>query len=158
MERVEPFFDIGSLARDVGHLASIVQSPGGIALVAFLLVLVLIAASHGGVVPALAALLVSLVSLLLFAAPDSVNMTLGVVSVLGAFLIALQSVIARRRALALNREIAEVTGRVSQLEGAEHRRMLIELKKRPSGDQTDPTLGIGDEDREAPSPGTSNIL
>ena len=65
---------------------------------------------------------------MLFVAPASAINGLGIVSGLGAFLVALESIVARGRMMALNKEIADLTSRVNQLERAEQRRLTLEIK------------------------------
>jgi len=43
-------------------------------------------------------------------------------------LVALESIFARGRMMALNKEIADLTSRVNQLERAEQRRLTLEIK------------------------------
>jgi hypothetical protein len=47
---------------------------------------------------------------------------------LGSFLAALESIIARGRMIALNKEVADLTSRVNQLESAEQRRLALQVK------------------------------
>jgi hypothetical protein len=42
----------------------------------------------------------------------------------------LESIVAHKRTTALKEEIADVTRRLDQLENAEHRRLLLEVKAR----------------------------
>ena len=55
---------------------------------------------------------------------------LAIVSGLGSFLVALESVVARGRMMAFNKQVADLTSRVNELEGAEARRYMLELKRR----------------------------
>src|SRR5262249_1523335 len=73
--------------------------------------------------------LLSFASLMLFVAPASATSGLAIVSGLGSFLVALESVVARGRMMALNKEIADLTSRVHQLERAEQRRLTLEIKE-----------------------------
>jgi hypothetical protein len=77
---------------------------------------------------ALATSLLSFTSLMLFVAPASAISGLAIVSGLGSFLVALESIFARGRIMALNKEIADLTSRVNQLERAEQRRLTLEIK------------------------------
>ena len=43
-------------------------------------------------------------------------------------MVALESVVARRRMMTLNKELADLTSRVNQLERAEQRRLTLEIK------------------------------
>jgi hypothetical protein len=47
-----------------------------------------------------------------------------------SFLVALKSVIARRRMMAFDKQLADLTSRVHQLENAEQRRLALEVKRR----------------------------
>jgi hypothetical protein len=69
-------------------------------------------------------------SLMLFIAPASANSGLALVSGLGSFLVALENVVARGRMMAFNKQVADPTSRVNQLEGAEQRRLALEVKRR----------------------------
>jgi hypothetical protein len=53
---------------------------------------------------------------MLFVAPASAINGLAIVSGLGSFLVALESILARGRMMALNKQIADLTNRVNQLE------------------------------------------
>jgi hypothetical protein len=54
---------------------------------------------------------------------------LGLASGLGSFLVALESIIGCRRIWALNKEIDDLSRRLHQLESAENRRLLLEMKQ-----------------------------
>lgn len=123
---------VGLLSAGAAHLVSSVQGLGGAALVAILLAPILIAASTRQVIAALAAALLSLASLMLFLVPGSAVSTIAASCALGSFLAALHSVLARRRMIALRRQIADLAGLVGQLENAENRRLLSELRKKHS--------------------------
>jgi len=66
--------------------------------------------------------LLSFASLMLFVAPASATSGLAIASGLGSFVVALESVVANGGMMALNKEIADLTSRVNQLERAEQRR------------------------------------
>jgi hypothetical protein len=120
----------GSLmAKHIEELSQLLQS-SGIAALAFLFLPVLIALFARNVALALTASLLSFTSLMLFIAPASATSGLAIVSGLGSFLVALESVIARRRIMAFDKQLADLTSRVSQLENAEQRRLAIEVKRR----------------------------
>jgi hypothetical protein len=123
---------VGLLSAGVTHLLPSVQAYGGVALVAILLAPILIAASTRQVIPALAAAVLSLASLMLFIAPGSAISTIAASCALGSFLAALHSVVARRRTIALRRQIADLAGLLGQMENAENRRLLSELRKKHS--------------------------
>jgi hypothetical protein len=72
--------------------------------------------------------LLSFASLMLFIAPASATSGLAIASGLGSFLAALESIIARGRMIALNKELADLTSRVNQLESAEQRRLALQVK------------------------------
>jgi len=67
--------------------------------------------------------LLSLLSLTLLFDPSSIGPALVVASAIGSFLIALESLIDRRRITALNTQIGELTERLVTLEAAESRRL-----------------------------------
>jgi hypothetical protein len=72
--------------------------------------------------------LLSLLSLTLLFDPASIGPALVVASAIGSFLIALESLIERRRITALNTQIGELTDRLVTLEAAESRRLAIEVR------------------------------
>lgn len=72
--------------------------------------------------------LLSLLSLTLLFDPSSIGPVLIVASAMGSFLIALESLIERRRITALNTQIGELTDRLVTLEAAESRRLAIEVR------------------------------
>jgi hypothetical protein len=65
---------------------------------------------------------------MLIVAPASATGVLGVASGLGSFLVALESVVGRRRIWTLNKQIDDFSRRLNQLEAAENRRMLLDIK------------------------------
>jgi hypothetical protein len=80
-------------------------------------------------------------ALRLFVAPASATSGLAIVSGLGSFLVALESIVARGRMMALNKEVADLASRVNQLERAEQRRLTLEIKARGHHDtKTEPSL------------------
>ena len=72
---------------------------------------------------------------MLFIAPASATSGLALASGLGSFLMALESIFARGRMTTLNKEIADLTSRVNQLERAEQRRLALEVKRRSQTDR-----------------------
>jgi hypothetical protein len=122
-----PARTVSRLAKHIEDLIQFLQS-FGVAPLALLLLPVLITALARNVILALATSLLSFASLMLFVAPASVTSGLAIVSGLGSFLVALESIFARRRMTALNKEIADLTSRVHELERAEQRRMSLEIK------------------------------
>jgi hypothetical protein len=74
--------------------------------------------------------LLSLLSLTLLFDPASIGPALVIASAIGSFLIALESLIERRRITALNTQIGELTDRLVTLEAAESRRLAIEVRKK----------------------------
>jgi ABC-type transporter lipoprotein component MlaA len=123
--RVEPQDRV--MDRHIEDLGQFLQS-FGVAPLALLLLPVLITALARNVILALATSLLSFASLMLFVAPASATSGLAIVSGLGSFLVALESIFARGRMTALNKEIADLTSRVNQLERAEQRRLTLEIK------------------------------
>jgi hypothetical protein len=67
---------------------------------------------------------------MLFIAPASATSGLAIVSGLGSFLVALESIVTRGRTMAFNKEVADLSSRVNQLESAEQRRLALEVKRR----------------------------
>ena len=117
------------MARHIEDLSQFLQS-FGVAALALLFLPALIAALARNVALALTASLLSFTSLMLFIAPTSATSGLAIVSGLGSFLVALESVIARRRMMAFDKQLADLTSRVNQLENAEQRRLAAEVKRR----------------------------
>ena len=115
------------MVKHIEDLSQFLQS-FGVAPLAVLLLPVLITALARNVTLVLVTSLLSFTSLMLFVAPASATSGLAIVSGLGSFLVALESVVARGRITALNKEIADLTSRVNQLERAEQRRLTLEIK------------------------------
>jgi|SRR6266446_7392250 len=115
------------MAKYIEDLGQFLQS-FGVAPLAVLFLPVLIAVLARNVNLALATSLLSFASLMLFIAPASATSGLAIASGLGSFLAALESIVARRRMMALNKEIGDLTSRVSQLESAEQRRLALQVK------------------------------
>jgi hypothetical protein len=117
------------MAKHIEDLSQFLQG-FGVASLALLFLPVLIAALARNVTLALVTSLLSFASLMLFTAPASATSGLAIASGLGSFLAALESIVARRRRMALNKEIADLTSRVNQLESAEQRRLALQVKGR----------------------------
>jgi Na+/melibiose symporter-like transporter len=117
------------MANHIENLSQFLQS-FGVAALALLFLPVLVAALARNVVLALAASLLSFTSLMLFIAPASTTSGLAIVSGVGSFLVALVSVFARGRMIAFDKQVADLTSRVNQLESAEQRRLALEVKRR----------------------------
>jgi hypothetical protein len=117
------------MANHIENLSQFLQS-FGVAALALLFLPVLIAALARNVALALAASLLSLTSLVLFIAPTSATSGLALASGLGSFLAALVSVVVRGRMIAFDKQVADLTSRVNQLESAERRRLALEVKQR----------------------------
>src|SRR5262249_57161336 len=115
------------MAKHIEDMSQFLQS-FGVAPLALLLLPVLITALARNVTLVLATSLLSFASLMLFVAPASATSGLAIVSGLGSFLVALESILARGRM----KEIADLTSRVNQLERAEQRRLSLEIKARGS--------------------------
>src|SRR5215471_11987409 len=124
-----PARTVSQLAK---HIEDLIQSLQrlGVAPLALLLLPVLTTALARNVTLVLATSLLSFTSLMLFVAPASTTSGLAIVSGVGSFLVALESIVARRRMMALNKEIADLTSRVNQLERAEQRRLTLDIKAR----------------------------
>src|SRR5262245_12598642 len=140
------------MADHIQNLSQFLQSFGVVPL-ALLFLPVLIAAFARNVAFALAASLLSFTSLLLFIAPSSATSGLAITSGLGSFLVALESVIARKRMMTFNQQVVDLTSRVNELEAAEGQRYMLELKRR--GNTRSATRakrrGTADHDPEAAS-------
>ena len=143
--RVEPHDHV--MAKHIEDLSQFLQS-FGVAPLALLLLPVLITTLARNVILALATSLLSFASLMLFVAPASATSGLAIVSGLGSFLVALESVVARGRMIALNKEIADLTSRVNQLERAEQRRLTLEIKASDHhATKTEPSPSLLDANR-----------
>jgi len=118
------------LSKHIEDLSRAAQSFGVTSLAALLLIPILTAAIARQFTLAFVAVLLSLVSLLLFVDPTSATSSLAIASGLGSFLVAFKSIVAHKRTTASKDEIADVTRRLDQLENAEHRRLLLEVKAR----------------------------
>ena len=118
------------MAKYIEDLSQFLQS-FGVAPLALLFLPVLIAEWARNVTLALATSLLSFASLMLFIA--SATSGLAIASGLGSFLAALESIIARGRMIALNKELADLTSRVNQLENAEQRRLALQVKGKGYG-------------------------
>jgi hypothetical protein len=81
------------------------------------------------VTSALSAGLLSFASVMLFVAPASAGSGLAILSGLGSFVVALESIFARRWTVALNKEMGDLTSRLNQLEAAEQRRFMLEVTR-----------------------------
>jgi hypothetical protein len=86
--------------------------------------------------------LLSLLSLTLLFDPSSIGPALVVASAIGSFLIALESLIERRRITALNTQIGELTDRLVTLEAAESRRLAIEVRTKTQDVSQGPAKNI----------------
>ena len=132
------------MAKHIEDLSQFLQS-FGVAALALLFLPVLIAALARKVALALTASLLSFTSLMLFIAPASASSGLAIVSGLGS----LESVFARRRMMAFDKQLADLTSRVNQLENAEQRRTALEVKRsqtdraRRRGHQSHQRDGLG---------------
>jgi hypothetical protein len=115
-----------ALANYFQHLSGVLQSFGA-AGIALLIVPVLITLLARDVPRVLYTCLLSLASFMLFVAPASAVSALAILSGLGSFVVALESIVARRRRVALNKEIVDLTSRLNQLETAEQRRFALEV-------------------------------
>jgi hypothetical protein len=128
LDRAEELLTV--LPRHIEELSQFAQSFGVAPLAALLFIPIVIAALARKFLLVLAASLLSLVSLLLFIDPTSATSSLATASGLGSFLVGLESIVALKRTSALKKEIADVTRRLDQLENAEQRRLLLEVKAR----------------------------
>jgi uncharacterized membrane protein (DUF106 family) len=110
------------MADYIEDLSGLLQSFGPAAL-ALLVLPVLITASARNVTSALASSLLSFAPFMLFVAPASAVSGLAILTGLGSFVVALESIVARRRMEALKKEVADLTNHLNQLEAAEQRRL-----------------------------------
>jgi Na+/melibiose symporter-like transporter len=117
------------MAKYIEDLTQFLQA-FGVASLVLLVLPVLIAAWARNVTLTLATSLLSFASLMLFIAPASASSGLAIVSGLGSFLAALESIIARGRMIALNKEIADLTSRLTQLESVEQRRLALQVREK----------------------------
>jgi Na+/melibiose symporter-like transporter len=117
------------MAKYIEDLTQFLQT-FGVASLVLLVLPVLIAAWARNVTLTLATGLLSFASLMLFMAPASATSGLAIVSGLGSFLAALESIIARGRMIALNKEIADLTSRLTQLESVEQRRLALQVREK----------------------------
>jgi hypothetical protein len=97
----------------------------GVGPLALLLLPVLITALARNGTLVLATSLLSFAWWMLFVAPASATTGLAIACGLGSFLVALESIVARRRTMALKKQIADLT---DQLERADQRRQILEIK------------------------------
>jgi hypothetical protein len=118
-----------AMANYIEDLSGLLQGFGAAA-IALLVLPVLTTALARDVTLALSASLLSLASFMLFVAPASAISGLAILSGLGSFVVALESIVARRRIVTLNKGIADLTSRVNQLESAEQRRLALEIRRR----------------------------
>jgi hypothetical protein len=128
LDRAEDLLRV--LSKYVEDLSQVAQSFGVTPLAALLLIPILTAALARKFTLALVAMLLSVVSLLFFVDPTSATSSLAIASGLGSFLVALESIVTLKRTTALKEKIADMTRRLDQLENAEHRRLLLEVKAR----------------------------
>jgi hypothetical protein len=117
------------MAKYIEDLTQFLQT-FGVASLVLLVLPVLIAAWARNVTLTLVTGLLSFASLMLFIAPASATSGLAIVSGLGSFLAALESIIARGRMIALNKEIADLTSRLTQLESVEQRRLALQVREK----------------------------
>src|SRR5260370_18615444 len=114
-----------ALANYFEHFIGVLQSFGAAGIV-LLIVPVLITLLARDVPRVLYTCLLSLASFMLFVAPASTVSALAILSGLGSFVVALESIVARRRMVALNEEIVDLTSRLKRLAPPEQRRFALE--------------------------------
>jgi hypothetical protein len=112
------------MAQHIEDLSEFLRSFGVGSLALVLLPVLITALARNGTL-VLATSLLSFASWMLFVAPASATTGLAIACGLGSFLVALESIVARRRTMALNKEIADLT---NQLERADQRRRILEIK------------------------------
>ena len=118
------------MAKYIEELTQFLQT-FGVASLVLLVLPVLIAAWARNVILTLASWPAFLcVELMLFIAPASAISGLAIVSGLGSFLAALESIIARGRMIALNKEIADLASRLTQLESVG--RLALQVREKVS--------------------------
>jgi hypothetical protein len=133
------------------HLSGVLQSFGVAGIVALLIVPVLITLFTRDVPRALYTSLLSLASFMLLVPPASAVSALAILSGLGSFVVALESIVARRRSVALNKETVGLASRLNRLETAEKMRFEREVfgpkkgrrksQPKPSSASTDTAVG-----------------
>ena len=114
------------MANYLEDLSGVLQGLGA-AGIALLVVPVLITLLARDVPRALYTGLLSLASFILLVAPASAVSALAILGGLGSFVVALESIIVRRRVLALDKQIVDLSGRLNQLETTEQRRLMLEI-------------------------------
>lgn len=132
------------------HLSGVLQSFGaaGIALLVVPVVITLLARD---VARALYTSLLSLAAFMLLVPPASAVSALAILSGLGSFVVASESIVARRRRVALNKETVGLATRLNRLETAEKMRFEREVfgpkkgrrksQPKPSSASTDTAAG-----------------
>ena len=132
-----------AMANYLQDLSGLLQSFGA-AGIALLVVPVLITLWARDVPRALYTSLLSLASIMLFVAPASAVGALAILSGLASFVVALENIVARRRRVALNKELVDLTSRLDGLETAAQRRSKKERKRRQVKPlSTDTELPVG---------------
>ena len=114
------------MANYLEDLTGVLQGFGA-AGTALLVVPVLITLLARDVPRALYTSLLSFASFMLLVAPASAVSALAILSGLGSFVVALESIIVRRRVLALDEQIVDLSSRLNQLETTEQRRLMLEV-------------------------------
>jgi hypothetical protein len=114
------------MATYLEDLSGVLQNFGVVG-IALLAVPVLVAVLARNVTSALSAGLLSFAAFMLLVAPVSAVSGIAILSGLGSFVVALDSIVARRRMVAVDRDIADLTSRLTQLEAAERRRLALEV-------------------------------
>jgi hypothetical protein len=139
-----------AMANYFEHSSGLLQSFGA-AGVALLVVPVLITLLARDVPRTLYTGLLSLASFMLFASPASAVSALAILGGFGSFVVALESIVARRRRVALNQGIVDLASRLNRLETAEKMRFDREVfgpkkgrrksQPKPSSASTDTAVG-----------------
>jgi hypothetical protein len=114
------------MANYLEDLTGVLQGFGA-AGTALLVVPVLITLLARDVPRALYTSLLSFASFILLVAPASAVSALAILSGLGSLVLALESIIVRRRVLALDKQIVDLSSRLNQLESTEQRRLMLEV-------------------------------
>jgi hypothetical protein len=148
LEELGGVLQTDTMANFFEYLSGMLHSFGAAGIV-LLVVPILITLLARDVPRALYTILLSLASFMLLVACASAVSALAILSGLGSFVVALESILARRRMVALDKQIVDLSSRLNQLEAAEQRRLMLEVsgwtkkgrrrrQARPSSEPTNP--------------------
>jgi hypothetical protein len=115
-----------TLANFFEYLSAVLHSFGAAGIV-LLVVPILITLLVRDVPRASYTSLLSLAAVMLLIGPASAVSALAILSGLGSSVVAMESILARRRMVALDKQIVDLSSRLNQLEAAEQRRLMVEV-------------------------------